>query len=96
MTFSDFVESVLETPICCESKQQLDKWHELYVKNPEKCIEKMSTRGSAKSNLFTHLLVLLTLYEKVTECGRFVMKKEDEEIMQALNEFFMAESEDEE
>lgn len=31
---------------------------------------------------------------KVTECGRFVRKKEDEEIMQALNEFFTAESEE--
>ena len=63
MTFSDFVESVLETPICCETKQELDKWHEFYAKNPEKCKEKMFTRGSTKSNLFTHLWVLLTLYE---------------------------------
>ena len=30
---------------------------------------------------------------KVTKCGRFLMKKEDKEIMQALHEFFTTESE---
>ena len=63
MNFSDFVESEVETPICRETKQQLDKWHEFYAKNPEKCMEKMSTRGLGKSNLFTYLLLLLKLYE---------------------------------
>ena len=63
MDFSDFVESVLETPINRGTKQQLDKWHEFYAKNPEECKEKMSTRGLGKSNLFTHLWVLLKLYE---------------------------------
>ena len=30
MTFSDFVENAIETPICCELKQNLDKLYELY------------------------------------------------------------------
>ena len=64
MNFSDFVESVVETPICCELKQQLDKWHEFYAKNPEKCMEKMFIRGSTKNHLFIHLLLLLELYER--------------------------------
>lgn len=33
MTFSDFVENVIKTPICCELKQNLDKWYELYEKD---------------------------------------------------------------
>jgi len=63
MNFSDFVENVVETPICCELKQQLDKWHEFYTKDPKKCIEKMSMRGSTKNYLFLHLLLLMELYE---------------------------------
>ena len=34
MTFSDFVENVVKTPICCELKQNLDKFYELYSKDP--------------------------------------------------------------
>ena len=30
MTFSEFVENVIETPICCELKRYLDKLYELY------------------------------------------------------------------
>lgn len=63
MIFSDFVESVVETPICCELKQQLDKWYEFYTKNPEKCMEKMSMRGSTKTICFLHLLLLMELYK---------------------------------
>lgn len=49
MAFSDFVESVIETPICCALKLHLDKWHEFYVKNPKKCVFYLKTmRGSAK------------------------------------------------
>lgn len=62
MAFSDFVESVVETPICCELKQRLDKWHEFYTKDPEKCViylESLIARGSAKSNLLMMLLPLL-------------------------------------
>ena len=67
MTFSDFVESVVETPICFELKQQLDKWYEFYTKNPEKCMGKMSMRGSTKNYLFLHLLLLMELYESEEE-----------------------------
>ena len=37
MTFSDFVENVIKTPICYELKMNLDKWYEFYSKdhNPE-------------------------------------------------------------
>lgn len=64
MAFSDFVESVIETPICCALKLHLDKWHEFYVKNPKKCVFYLKTmRGSAKNNLFTLLPVLLEMYE---------------------------------
>lgn len=35
MTFGDFVERVVETPICCELKQHLDKLHESYIKDPK-------------------------------------------------------------
>lgn len=49
MIFSDFVEVVLETPICYELKQHLDKWYEFYAKNPEKRLFYLkSTRGSTK------------------------------------------------
>ena len=33
MTFSDFVENVVKTPICCELKLYLDKLYELYEKD---------------------------------------------------------------
>ena len=33
MTFSDFVENVVKTPICCELKQNFDKLYELYEKD---------------------------------------------------------------
>ena len=32
MNFSDFVESVVKTPICCELKQHLDTLYENYTK----------------------------------------------------------------
>ena len=69
MIFSDFVEGVKETQICYELKQKLDKWYELYVKDPEKCMEQMSTRGSSKSYLFVHLLLLAKLYERSRNDG---------------------------
>lgn len=66
--FSDFVESVIETPICYEFKQYLDKLYELYTKNPEKCMFYLqSLRGSAKSNSFRILLpLLLEMYKGET------------------------------
>lgn len=33
MTFSEFVENVIETPICCELKWYLDKLYEFYEKD---------------------------------------------------------------
>ncbi len=62
MTFSDFVEKVLDVPICLGVKQHLDKLHEHYVKNPEECIKNMLTRGSAKNILFMNLFILMELY----------------------------------
>jgi len=64
MTFGDFVEKVLDVPICLRIKQQLNKLHEFYVKNPEECINNMFTRGSYKNILFLNLLLLLGLYEE--------------------------------
>lgn len=67
MTFSDFVESVIETPICCELKQRLDVLYELYAKDPEKCVlylTSLQRRGSAKSDLLMFLPLLLVLYER--------------------------------
>ena len=62
MTFGDFVEKVLDVPIYLGVKQQLNKLHECYVENPEKCINNMFTRGSAKNVLFMNLLILMELY----------------------------------
>ena len=63
MTFSDFVESVTETPICCELKQHLDKCYELYAKDPEKCMFnlRLLQRGSAKSDLSILLPLFLAM-----------------------------------
>ena len=36
MVFSDFIESMIETPISCEVKQRLDKLYEFYPNDPEK------------------------------------------------------------
>ena len=60
MTFSDFVENAIETPICCELKWYLDKLYEFYSKdhNPE------PPRGSEKSILLILLPIFVTLYEK--------------------------------
>lgn len=63
MAFSDFVESVTETPICRELKQGLDKVHEFYTKDPEKCVLYLKPpRGSAKSDLLILLPLLLEMY----------------------------------
>lgn len=71
MAFSDFVENVVETPICCELKQILDKWHEFYVKDPEKCVFYLKPpRGSAKSDLLIVLPLLLEMYEKENKHGK--------------------------
>ena len=66
MVFSDFVESVVETPICCKLKQYLDKWHEFYTKDPEKCRFYLTSRlrESAKNNLLITLPLLLEMYEE--------------------------------
>ena len=67
MAFSDFVESVVETPICCELKQYLDKLYEFYAKDPEKCVLSLEPqqRGSAKSHSLMILLpLLLKMYEE--------------------------------
>ena len=63
MNFSDFVENVIETPICCELKQNLDKWYEFYSKdhNNELPI------GSEKSILLILLPIFVTLYEKESD-----------------------------
>lgn len=62
--FSDFVESALETQICCELKQRLDKWYEFYAKDPEKRVLYFkSLRGCAKSDLLIFLPLLLEMYE---------------------------------
>lgn len=64
MNFGDFVEKMEETPICNELKQVLDKWYEWYVKDPEKCMEEMLTRGGSKNYLFAHFIFLANLYER--------------------------------
>ena len=65
MTFSDFVENVVETPICCELKQGLDKVYEFYTKDPEKCVFYLRplTRGSAKSDLLMLLPLFLEMHD---------------------------------
>lgn len=71
MSFSDFVESVLETPICCELKQPLNKIYEFYAKNPEKCILYLTSlsRKSAENVLLIVLPLLLDIYASMKECG---------------------------
>jgi len=66
MMFSDFVERVTETPICCELKRSLDKLYEFYTKDHDKCMFYLQPlRGSAKSNSFRILLpLLLEMYKK--------------------------------
>ncbi len=64
MNFGDFVEEMEETPICCELKQLLDKWYEIYAKDPEKCMNEELVRGSSKNYLFMHLMLLANLYER--------------------------------
>ena len=65
MVFSDFVENVVETPICCELKQCLDKWYEFYANNPEKYVLYLKfTRGSVKSDMLMLLPLLLKMYER--------------------------------
>ena len=63
MTFSDFVENVVKTPICGELKLYLDKLYELYEKghNPE------PPRGSEKSILLILLPIFVTLYKKESD-----------------------------
>ena len=60
MTFSDFVENVIETPICCELKLYLDKLYEFYSKDHNR----EPPRGSEKSILLILLPIFVTLYEK--------------------------------
>ena len=68
MVFSDFVESVVETPICCELKQHLDKLYEIYSKDPENenlaSYFRGSARGSAKSDFLILLPFFLTMDEE--------------------------------
>ena len=63
MTFSDFVENVIKTPICCELKHNLDKWYEFYSKdhNPELPI------GSEKIDFLIILQIFMALYEKESD-----------------------------
>ncbi len=63
MLFSDFVESVVETPICCELKQHLDRLYEFYAKDPENLASYF--RGSAKSDFLILVPLLLKMYEEV-------------------------------
>lgn len=69
MAFSDFVESVIETPICHELKQYLDKWHDFYARDPQKCMLYLTARlrGSAKNNLSITLPLLLEMYDESEE-----------------------------
>lgn len=57
-SFGNFVENVVETPICCELKQHLDKLYEIYIKDYKKCMFYLQPlmRESAKSNSFRILL----------------------------------------
>lgn len=65
MVFSDFVESVIETPICCELKLYLDKLHEVYTKDPEKFMSFLEPgRGSAKADFLMLLPFFLKMYEE--------------------------------
>ena len=76
MVFSDFVENVVETPICCELKQCLDKLHEFYTKDSEKCVLylKPLMRGSAKNN---SLMILLPLLLELYEGDQYEQKKNE-------------------
>lgn len=64
MVFSNFVESVVETPICCELKQHLDKLYDIYSKDPENLASyfRGSARGSAKSDFLILLPLFLKMY----------------------------------
>lgn len=64
MTFSDFVESVLEIPISRELKPYLDKIYNSYSKNPEKCILYLeSLRALSKSDFLVLLPLFLEIYD---------------------------------
>ena len=63
MTFSDFVENVVKTPICCELKQNLDKFYELYSKDPNR----EPPIGSVKNDFLMLLQIFIALYEKESD-----------------------------
>ena len=68
MTFSDFVENVVKTPICCELKQNLDKWYEFYSKDHNHEMEEIDMKLTkeefkvANNNIMTvmenHIIML--------------------------------------
>lgn len=68
MTFSEFVENVIETPICCELKRYLDKLYELYEKDYNHEQEKLGMKLTkeefkvANNNIMTvmenHIIML--------------------------------------
>ena len=62
MTFSDFVETVVKTPICCELKHNLDNFYELYSKDPNYELP----IGSVKNDFLMLLQIFMALYEKET------------------------------
>lgn len=84
MAFSDFVESIIEIPICCELKQHLDKLYEFYIKYPEKCVSYLGSlsRGSAKNDWLILLPLLLETYsglEDFASCAPMVLKEKLDE-----------------
>ena len=71
MAFSDFVESVVETPISCELKQHLDTCYEIYTKDPEKLVSyfRESARKKEKSDFMIFLPLFLKMYEMYKKEG---------------------------
>ena len=69
MTFSDFVEKTIETPICCELKRYLDKLYELYEKDRNHEMEEIDMKLTkeefkvANNNIMTvmenHIIMLV-------------------------------------
>ena len=66
MPFSDFVEKVAGVPICSELKQGLDKWYELYKKDPEN-ISVLYPRGSGLTMYRSFMCSLVGLYKEDKE-----------------------------
>ena len=59
MTFSEFVENVIETPICCELKRYLDKLYELYEKDYNHEQEKLDMDILTREMTFEEEYVIL-------------------------------------